>query len=219
MKTIKLVFILIFVSQSYAQLSDFNYINFRKADSMALACKNVGLQNLPLLSQKLTANLNTDAERFRAIYMWVCSNIKNDYKLYLKYEQKNKRYQNDSLKLKIWNSSFKKTVFKTLVEDQKTICTGYAYLVKTLANLAGLDCELIHGFGKTSTTDIEKLDTPNHTWNAVKLNNKWYLCDPTWASGLQNPTTFAFSFQYNNGYFVVKVNVGNAIYTEKVFIK
>jgi len=204
MKTIKLVLILMFVSQTFAQLSDFNDINFMKADSMALACKNVGLHNLPLLTQKLTANLKTDVERFRAIYMWVCTNIENDYPLYLQYERKNKRFKNDSLKYSNWQNDFKKTVFKTLIEDQKTICTGYAYLVKTLANLAGLECSLIHGFGKTSTTNMDKLESPNHSWNAIKLNNKWYLCDPTWASGLQNPKTFVFNFQYNNGYFLAE---------------
>ena len=204
MKAIKLVYILFFVSQSYAQQSDFNHIDFKKADSIALACKEDGLTNLPLLTKKLTAHLETDVEKFRAIYMWVCGNIENDYSLYLQFERKNKRYKNDSLKYATWQTHFKKTIFKTLVEDQKTICTGYAYLVKKLANLAGLECELIHGFGRTSTTDISKLDTPNHSWNAIKLNNKWYLCDPTWASGKQDAETFRFTFQYNDGYFLAE---------------
>jgi transglutaminase/protease-like cytokinesis protein 3 len=204
MKAIKHVILFLFACQSYAQIADFNHIDFKKADSIALTCKNEELYNLPLLSHKLTSNLNTDVERFRAIYIWVCTNIKNDYPLYLHYERKNKRFKNNNLKYNNWQSGFKKTVFKTLLEDHKTICTGYAYLLKTLANLAGLDCELIHGYGKTSTTDIENLDSPNHTWNAIKLKNKWYLCDPTWASGLQNPTTFEFNFQYNNGYFLAE---------------
>lgn len=204
MKTIKLVFILFFVSQFYAQQSDFNDVDFHKADSIALACKDDGLTNLPLLTNKLTAQLETDVEKFRAIYKWVCSNIENDYSLYLLYERKNKRFKNDSLKFTTWQDDFKKTIFKTLVEDQKTICTGYAYLVKKLANLAGLKCELIHGYGRTSTTEINKLDTPNHSWNAVKLNNKWYLCDPTWASGKQHAETFKFTFQYNDGYFLAE---------------
>ncbi|WP_250433171.1 transglutaminase domain-containing protein [Hanstruepera flava] len=204
MNLIKLVFILLFVSPSYAQISDFKNTDFRKADSLALAYKGAELTNLLLLSKKLTTNLNTDVEKFRAIYMWVCTNIENDYSLYLKYERKSKRYQNDSLEFNLWQADFKKTVFKTLVEDQKTICTGYAYLVKKLANLAGLECELIHGYGRTSTTDIDKLHVPNHSWNAVKLNNKWYLCDPTWASGKQNAETFGFTFQYNDGYFLAE---------------
>ena len=202
MKTLKRVFLFLFACQSYAQIADFNHIDFKKADSIALTCKNEGLYNLPLLSHKLTANLTTDVERFRAIYIWVCTNIENDYKLYLKNERKTERYRNDSLKLNTWNTDFKKVVFNTLIEDQKTLCTGYAYLVKALASLSNLDCEIIHGYGKTSTTDLDKLYVPNHSWNGIKLNGKWYLCDPTWASGSQNPVTFEFNFQYNNGFFL-----------------
>ena len=62
---------------------------------------------------------------------------------------------------------------------------------------------IINGYGKTSTLTEEDLEIPNHSWNAVKLNNRWYLCDPTWASGIQNAETLNFRFDYNDGYFLV----------------
>ena len=37
---------------------------------------------------------------------------------------------------------------------------------------------------------------------AIKLNEKWYLCDPTWASGIPDPETNIFKFDYNDGYFL-----------------
>ena len=188
--------------QSYAQISDFKSINFKKADSIALGCKDEGLHNLPELADKLTSNLNTDAERFRSIYKWVCNNIANDYSLYLKNKHKRNRFKNDSLKLKDWNTKFSKTLFSKLLKNKKTICTGYAYLVKTLSNLADLECEIVQGYGRVSTTDIKNLDLPNHSWNAIKLNNKWYLCDPTWASGIPNTETNRFTFMYNDGFFL-----------------
>ena len=40
------------------------------------------------------------------------------------------------------------------------------------------------------------------SWNAVKLNKNWYLCDPTWASGIPNLETNEFKFYYNDGYFL-----------------
>ncbi|WP_323787027.1 transglutaminase domain-containing protein [Psychroserpens sp.] len=195
-----LLFIVAF--QSHAQISDFDHIDFKKADQIALACKDEGLDNLPQLSFKLTENLTTDVERFRAIYKWVCSNIANDYNLYLRNKRKRTKFKNDSLKLKAWNDRFKKEIFRKLLKQDKTICTGYAYIVQELSKLANLDCEIVHGFGQTSTTNIEEFDVPNHSWNAIKLNNKWYLCDPTWASGIPNQETFAFKFQYNDGYFL-----------------
>lgn len=202
MKLIRCLFICLFVFQSNAQISDFKTIDFSKADAIALQYKNETLNNLPELSHKLTSNLTTDVERFRAIFTWVCNNVANDYKLYSKNMRKRQRLKKDSLKLKEWNSRFKKETLKKLLKKNKTICTGYAYLVQKLANLANIDCKMINGFARTSTINTERLDTPNHSWNAVKLNKKWYLCDPTWASGIPNSETNLFEFKYNDGFFL-----------------
>ena len=202
MKTTLSIYLLIFGFQCYAQKSDFESIDFNKADRVALEFKNESLNSLPELSHKLTSNLTTEVERFRAIYIWVCNNIANDYAQYSKNMRKRQRFKNDSLKLENWNQKFRKTSFETLLSHQKTICTGYAHLVKELARLADIDCEIVHGFAKTSTINIDHLDVPNHSWIAVKLDAKWYLCDPTWASGIPNPSTLRFEFKYNDGYFL-----------------
>ena len=110
------VLLFIVALQSHAQVSDFDYINFKKADSLALACNNEGLDNLPQLTHRLTSSLNTDVERFRAIYKWVCSNIANDYNLYSRNKSKRTKFKNDSLKLTLWNNRFKKIIFKKLLK-------------------------------------------------------------------------------------------------------
>jgi transglutaminase/protease-like cytokinesis protein 3 len=203
-KIVSLLACFLIAFQCIAQKSDFDYINFQKADRIALECKNDGLDNLPELAYQLTSQLDTDVERFRAIYRWVCNNIANDYKLYKRNMRKRQRFKNDSLKLTEWNNRFRKLSFKTLLEDQKTICTGYAYLVKELSKLANINCEVVNGYAKTSTINTESLDMPNHSWNAVELNGKWYLCDSTWASGTPNPESLHFEFNYNDGFFLAE---------------
>lgn len=188
--------------QSYAQQSDFNHIDFKKADSIALVYKDEGLDNLPQLTHALTASLDTEAEQFRAIYKWVCTTIANDYGLYSRNKRKRTKFQEDSVQLKLWNDRFKSIIFDKLLKKKRTICTGYAYVVKKLSNLANLECEIIHGYGRTSMTRIEVTDAPNHSWNAIKLDGKWYLSDPTWASGIPDPETNIFTFYYNDGYFL-----------------
>lgn len=192
-----------FASHGFAQVSDFESVDFSKADKRAKQNFGKSLDNLPLLANNLTSGLETDVERFRVIYIWVCQNIKNDYKLYAKNKRKRKRFEEDSVKLEQWNDRFKKKVFATLSKRRRTICTGYAYIVKVLSELADIDCKIIDGFGKTSTTSVAELTTANHSWNAVKLNNKWYLCDPTWASGTQSLKNGRFEFNYNDGLFLV----------------
>lgn len=204
MKTLQYIFFILIVGHTQAQISDFKSINFKKADSIALSYNSEELTNLPELSHKLTTKLDTDVERFRAIYRWVCSNIANDYNLYLKNHSKRQRFKDDSLKREAWNTKFRQQLFKKLLNKKRTICTGYAYLVKLLANFSNIECEIVQGYGRVSTTNIEKLDLPNHSWNAVKLNGKWYLCDPTWASGIPNLETNQFTFNYNNGFFLAE---------------
>lgn len=197
-----LLLIFISIGKVNAQVKDFSHLNFKKADSVALALKGENLTNLPELSFKLTSNLNTDAERFRAIYKWVCDNVANDYLLYIKNNRQRQRFKDDSLKLDAWNKKFRTKLFSRLLKKKQTICTGYAYLLKALTDFANIECEIVQGFGRVSTTNIETLDLPNHSWNAVKLNGKWYLCDPTWASGIPNPETNKFRFNFNDGFFL-----------------
>jgi len=199
------LFILIlftFVWQVEAQRSDFKNISFKKADNVAMSLKGKDLNNLPLLAHLLTHKLETDVERFRAIYFWVCHNIENDYDLMLKSKRKRRKFKNDVKQLENWNKTFRKDVFKELLNNKKTLCSGYAYLVKVLANYAGLESKIINGYGKTSAS-FKSIKTPNHAWNAIKLNNKWYLCDATWASGFINEA-FLFTFNYNDAFFLME---------------
>ncbi len=195
--------------QSYSQISDFEHIDFSKADQNALVLKGNSLKDLPVLVKDLTQNLDTDVERFRAIYKWVCTNIENDYRLFYKNERKRRKYSEDSLKLENWNEAFSKQVFKKLLKKKKTLCSGYAYLIQKMASYTQIKCEVINGFARTSTTNVENLNLPNHAWNAVLLNDKWYFCDPTWSSGKQHPEYGRFIFEYTDGFFLADPRLFN----------
>lgn len=188
----------------FAQRSDFSHINFKKADSIALKHKGASLKNLPVLTHKLTASLPTDVEKFRAIYSWVCTNIENDYSSYLVTIKKRKKLVKNKEAFIEWNTNYSPKVFKNLLQHKKTACTGYAYIVRELSQLAGIECKIVNGYGRTPTLRLNTDSTPNHSWNAVQLNNKWFLCDATWSSGEVkidegNPK---FIPQYFKGYFL-----------------
>ena len=187
-----------------AQKTDFKYINFTKADSIAHASNNENLKSLPKLAHLLTSNLDTDVEKFRAIYIWVCNNIKGDHAAVSKNTRKRKRFKNDTIKLFKWNTSFNKVLFKKLLKEHKTVCTGYAYLIRELCKLSNIESQIIDGYGRSSAVNIGELSIPNHSWNAVKLNNKWYLADATWSSGYTDLNDNTFIFDYNDGYFLTK---------------
>ena len=187
-----------------AQISDFDHVDFTKADSIAYAYQGENLKNLPDLAHKLTNDLDTEVEKFRAIYLWVCTNVANDYRLFLKNKKKREKYEGDSLKLDDWNEKFKVKLFSKLRKRKKTICSGYSYILSELSKLSNINCVMVNGFGRTSTTTIDNYTSANHSWNAVRLNRKWYLCDATWASGIVHPFNYGFKFNYNNGLFLTE---------------
>ncbi|MFY0603478.1 MAG: hypothetical protein JXQ93_05980 [Flavobacteriaceae bacterium] len=206
MKIFVLILFAFFTVNIQSQISDFKDINFVKADNVAKLNEGENLYNLPLLTHKLIYKLNTDVEKFRAIYTWICNNIKGDYNMHTKVSRQRKKLKNDSISFLRWNQLYKKKVFKTLLRNKKTMCTGYAYLIKEMAKIANIECKIVDGYARTVTSNINSLEMANHSWNAVKLNNKWYLCDATWSSGYMNENSM-FIKEFNDGYFLTEPNL------------
>ncbi|MEO9659880.1 transglutaminase domain-containing protein [Maribacter dokdonensis] len=203
MRISQLLFMLLCTITCIAQRSDFQEIDFTKADSIALKYKGASLKNIPVLTHNLTSSLQTDVEKIRAIYTWIGTNIENDYSSYLKISHKRKRLAKDRQAFLDWNTGITPKIFKALLEHKKTACTGYAYLVKEMTNLAGFECDIIDGYGRTPTLLLDEDSSPNHSWNRIKVNNKWYWCDATWSAGetiILNGEPM-FNPDYFDGYF------------------
>ncbi len=207
MKKIIFFLFVFFISNCFSQQSDFAHIDFTAADKRAKSYKSRNLLKLNQFTYKLTKGFKTDIEKFRVIYLWITSNVSNDYRLYALNKRKRDRFEKDSIKLLEWNSKFKKKLFKKLLRKKRTVCTGYAYLLKEMCSVVGIDAKIVNGFGRANGMEIDDLEYPNHSWNIVKLNNKWYLCDPTWASGTSYPEEGKFIFDYNNGFFLTEPNL------------
>ena len=189
---------------AHAQQSDFNTINFKKADTIAQLYHGEALLNIPVLTLRLTAQLPTEAAKFRAIYYWVSHNIKGSYHLTSTNDYKRNKFKNDPVALEQWNAAYRKEVFKKLREDKETLCTGYAYLIKQMANFAGIECEIVRGYGSSNKIKINNTQLPNHSWNAVKLDGNWYLCDATWSAGSIDMRTYEFHFNYQDAFFLME---------------
>jgi transglutaminase/protease-like cytokinesis protein 3 len=189
-----------FLAQGWAQPPEFTDVDFSSADSVASLYPDHPLDNLPQLSHKLTSPFNTEPEKFRSLFKWVCDNIANDYELYA--ANKKKRETLSGAELEAWNKHIRTITFKTLLDNHTTVCTGYAYLIRELSRQAGLSCEIIDGYGRNVVSNIGGSGIVNHSWNAVRLDGKWYLCDATWASGGIDPQQKVFLPKYNNAYFL-----------------
>lgn len=197
-----LIVVLLFVRLP-AQISDFAGTDFRKADSIAAMYAGHSLKDLKSLAGKLTIQLHTEEEKFRSIYKWVCDNIENDYDFYFLNKTRREKIS-DAEKLKAWNVKFRARVLEKLFNEQKTVCTGYAYLMMKLSAYAGLTCVIVDGYGRTAQANIGGPGIPNHSWNAILLHNKWYLCDATWSSGAIDTEARRFVKRFDNAYFLAE---------------
>ncbi|RAW00639.1 transglutaminase domain-containing protein [Pseudochryseolinea flava] len=191
---------------SLAQRSDFQQIDFSRADNMALRFPNHSLKNIKVLADKLTQGLTTDVEKFRALYRWVCDNIAYDYALFEKNRRLRAKQENTADDI-ARNKKFNAEVFRTLLEKHRTVCTGYAYLLRELCSHVGISCVIVDGYGRTANANIGGNGIPNHSWNAVQLHGKWYLSDPTWASGAVESQFHLFIKNYDDAYFLSDPNV------------
>lgn len=67
------------------------------------------------------------------------------------------------------------TVYGVL-KEHLAVCEGYARTFELLLNLLGVECVGITGMAQGSEDSEEEL----HMWNAIKLDDLWYLVDVTW---------------------------------------
>lgn len=187
---------------TFAQQVPIKQSHFASADSMANVCKGQSVKRLYPLTMQLTAPFTSDADKFRAIFTWVCRNVKNDYAFSVESRKMRSKYAEDPEAMTKWNRDFSRRVFRKLVEDQSTVCTGYAWLTKAMADMAGIECIIVDGYARTVRANVGGQGMVNHSWNAVKLDGKWYLCDPTWSSGGIDVTNHLAVHTYDDAYFL-----------------
>jgi hypothetical protein len=152
------------------------------------------------LARKLTASYTTDIEKARAIFSWIAQHIGYNTGIFnVGRGYRSSKYIFDPADTISSKSAIEQTAEKVL-RRRVAVCDGYAKLFKTLCDYAGVESEVILGYGKCYLEKDEKFKT-NHTWNAVKIDSNWYLLDITWAAGY---VTFSndFVFRLDESYFL-----------------
>ena len=127
------------------------------------------------IAKYINANFKTENDKIRAVFYWTSSNIS--------YDVKNMFAVN-------FDETPQDRITKTL-QTKKGICGDYAAIFNEIATLVGVKSVVTSGYTKQNG----KIDTLSHAWCAAKIDNKWYVFDPTWGSG-----------SLANGKFVKKIN-------------
>lgn len=128
------------------------------------------------LTKYLIQPAQTEAEKLRSIYLWLIHSIKYDVAAIDNKKRINKNNQD-------------------ILTRKKAICWGYSTLLKSMCEIANIPATVISGYVKTSLNGMPFLKYPTHAWNAVQIEDRWYLLDATWDSGLlDSPSDFYEKF-------------------------
>ncbi len=163
---------------SFAQPKDYYEI-----DQHALTASSSVTKSLESLTRYLAKPASNDLEKVRSFYVWITNNISYDTKAFFSGSQK--QYTSDEV-----------------LNRKKAVCQGYSVLLKEMCNLENIQCEMIPGYSKGYGYNSSKpLNNTDHAWNAVKIDNTWYLIDATWGSGYLNQND-RFEKHFSNEFFL-----------------
>ena len=124
------------------------------------------------LSNEICNGAEDDYEKILRIHDWVAENIYYDYDAYY--------------------SSLGSTFFDAdkVYENKRTVCEGYANLMRELIQIQNIPCRKIVGYAlgissknKYWTNDTASITDSNHAWVQAFVDNRWVNIDVTWDSG------------------------------------
>jgi transglutaminase/protease-like cytokinesis protein 3 len=135
------------------------------------------------LVKYLTQPAVNDYEKTRAIYRWITHNIHYDMT------------HHDC-------ADCDPSPSESILKRRTAMCGGYSGLLETLARIAELEVVRIEGYAKGSRYAIgDAFDgPPNHAWNAVRIEDRWFLMDATWGAGYVNERD-EYIHEYDEYYF------------------
>lgn len=149
--------------------------HFQTVDAWALAAAPSDEESVATLSKYLMKGCKTDKDKARIIYRWIADWIAYDVE---------------------WLRTGKDLVQQPepVLRKRKTDCVGYSTLFVELAARMDIKAVRVDGFVKLPDHKAGQKIGRSHSWNAVQIDNQWYLVDPTAGAGGVAGETFVKRF-------------------------
>jgi hypothetical protein len=131
------------------------------------------------LARKLTLNARTDSARAARLYEWIAQNLTYDVQGFLAGRL---------------SDGTPEAVFR----KRLAVCGGYVGLFERMAREVGVGAMPVMGYAKGFTyRNGDSTKRSNHAWLALRIDNRWRLVDPTWASGFVVNGKFERKFSWD----------------------
>lgn len=121
-------------------------------------------QSMDSVSYYIKNNFQTESDRIRAVFYWTAHTVS---------------YDADNMFEVKFDENLQDRLARAF-NDKKGNCFDYASIFNKLATSLGIKSMVVSGYTKWNKVKIDNL---SHAWNAARIDNKWYLFDPTWGSG------------------------------------
>ncbi|XP_016431307.1 uncharacterized protein LOC107758150 [Sinocyclocheilus rhinocerous] len=138
------------------------------------------------ITQIITEGASSDLDKLRAIWIWLCHYIEYDVKGYL-------------------GLSEKVCPPEQFILSGRAVCSGYSGVCLQMCREAGIKCREVSGYGKCAgyrPGQSYRNTESNHRWNAVCLDEHWYLLDACWGAGYVDLDNRTFIKRYKEFYFL-----------------
>lgn len=151
---------------------------FEAEDAFAMAVSGSDYKNCSDLARALAKGASTQIGQVRIIFRWIAENI-------------------------AYSPGEKSEDSEDIFAGKKAASTGFCILFKDMCRSIGVECMVIKGYSKYAIKGDNELKEPDHYWNAVKLEDKWQLCDVAWSSGYRDENTKKTVSQFSDIYFLM----------------
>lgn len=146
-----------------------------------------------IINSIITANMS-EPQKIKAVHDWLVKNTTYDVGYYNRSDSHNHLYN--------------------ILYNKVGVCQSYSVAFYVFMGEMGIPCTFIVGSADNGTGAI------SHAWNAVRLNNEWYLIDVTWDDPIVNGTS-NYSDGYNMAYtyLLCPNNVMSNTHTAEKYVK
>ncbi len=116
------------------------------------------------LSRYIRENFSSKTDRLKAVYYWTATQID---------------YATEQRTTSQYFTSTEQLISRTM-KSKRAVCHGFSEVFNELAIQLGFESYVVLGYTNQNPGSIRRA---GHAWNAVRLDEDWYLFDPTWGAG------------------------------------
>lgn len=183
MKTKILTVILFITTISFSQERNQDSINDSKIDYTNFT----HYKNIKLLAEAAKKASDDKKEQLNILLHWAIKNITGD----------SDRFFNGGEQQNI----------ETTIKRGKGLCEEYTLIFNEYCKLLNISSIRVDGYVKPfEFKENDKLQRANHTWNAVYLDQRWYICDLFWSTSTLDSKN-VFKNKINPRYFLSEGDV------------